>query len=345
MSYPIISIIIPCRNEEKYIGKCLDSIIDNDYPNENLEILVADGMSDDATRNIIGGYCVRYPFIKLLDNMKRITPTALNIGIGEAKGEIVIRMDAHNIYEKDYISKCVWHLKEHNVDNVGGVCVTLPGADTTVAESIAFVLSHPFGIGNSYFRIGSKELRYVDTVPFGCYRKEVFEEVGLFNEDFIRNQDDELNHRLIKKGGKIILAPDIVSHYYARESLRKLWKMYFQYGYFKPFVARKVGGVLTLRQLVPAALVGSLTISALLSFMTPKALFIFLLILSLYLVANLACSFSLALKKGLKYFFVLPVVFATTHFSYGFGYFKGIWDFILSSSYKKKKIRDIPITR
>jgi hypothetical protein len=121
--------------------------------------------------------------------------------------------------------------------------------------------------------------------------------------------------------------------------------MYFQYGYFKPFVARKVGGVLTLRQLVPAALVGSLTISALLSFMTPKALFIFLLILSLYLVANLACSFSLALKKGLKYFFVLPVVFATTHFSYGFGYFKGIWDFILSSSYKKKKIRDIPITR
>ena len=171
----MVTIIIPCRNEERYIGKCLESIINNDYPKDDLEVLVIDGVSDDRTRDIISKYTQQYSFISLFDNLKKIVPTALNIGIQNAKGDVVIRMDAHTTYEKDYVSKCVEYLQKRGVDNAGGVCVTLPGDDTVMAKSIALALSHPFGVGNSYFRIGLKEPKYVDTVPFGSYKKEVFE--------------------------------------------------------------------------------------------------------------------------------------------------------------------------
>ncbi|GJQ23461.1 MAG: hypothetical protein HBSAPP01_12510 [Candidatus Brocadia sapporoensis] len=209
---PSISIIIPSRNEEKFIDKCLDSIIAQDYSKEKLEILVVDGMSNDKTREFIKGYSKQHRYIKLLDNPGKIVPTAMNTGIRDAHGEIIIRMDAHNIYEKDYVSKCVKYLQEYNVDNVGGIWVTLPGSNTLIAQSIAFALSHPFGVGNAYFRIGSKEPRYVDTVPFGCYKREVFQRIGLFDEDLVRNQDDEFNLRLTKNGGKLLLVPDIVSY-------------------------------------------------------------------------------------------------------------------------------------
>lgn len=234
-----VSIIIPCRNEEKFIGKCLDSIIAQDYPIDNLEVLVVDGMSEDNTRKIVKNYIQKYSFVKLLENPQKIVPTALNIGIKNAKGDIFIIMGAHSIYEKDYIFKCVKYLHAYDVDNVGGIGITLPGDNTIIAKSIALALSHPFGVGNAYFRIGSKEPRYVDTVPFGCYKREVFDRIGLFDEDLVRNQDDEFNLRLIKNGGKILLGPDIISYYYARDSIHKLWKMYFQYGYFKPSVAKK----------------------------------------------------------------------------------------------------------
>jgi cellulose synthase/poly-beta-1,6-N-acetylglucosamine synthase-like glycosyltransferase len=340
-----VSVIIPCRNEEKFIGKCFDSIIAQDYPKDRLEILVVDGMSDDGTRKIIDGYSKKYPSIKLLDNPKRIVPTALNIGIKNARGEIIIRIDAHTVYGTDYASKCIKYLKEYDVGNVGGICITLPVDDSLLAESIALALSHPFGVGNSYFRIGSKEPRYVDAVPFGCYKKQVFKKIGLFDEDLVRNQDDEFNLRLIKNGGRILLAPEIVSYYYARNSLSKLWNMYFQYGYFKPLVAQKIGAVLTWRQLIPSIFVGSLIFSGLLSFFSNYFLWLFLLIIILYFSANLVFSFSISFKKGLKLLPVLPISFATLHLSYGLGYLKGIWDFIIRKKHVKKKIKDMPITR
>ncbi len=342
---PLVSIIIPCRNEEKYIGKCLASIIAQDYPKDKLEVLVVDGMSEDGTREVIKDYVLKNPYIKLLDNPKRIVPTALNIGVKNAQGDIILRMDAHNIYEKDYVGKCVTYLTKHDVDNVGGIWITLPGNETSIGKSIALALSHPFGVGNAYFRTGSKEPRYVDTVPFGCYKKEVFEKIGLFDEDLVRNQDDEFNLRLIKNGGKILLVPDIVSYYYARDSLEKLWKMYFQYGYFKPLVAQKIGAVFTWRQLIPAIFVGSLIFTGLLSFFSSYFLWLFLLIIGLYLSANLAFSFSIALKKGLKLLPALPISFATLHFSYGLGYLKGVWDFVVLRRHKKERIADVAITR
>ena len=197
-----ISIIIPCRNEEKFIGKCLDSIIAQDYPKNSIEILILDGRSTDRTREILKKYTQKYSFIKVLDNPKKIQTTALNIGIKKARGEIIIRMDAHNIYEKSYMSKCVTYLRKYDVDNVGGICVTLPANNTIIAKSIALALSHPFGVGNVYFRIGSKNPRFVDTVPFGCYKKEIFEKIGLFDENLVRNQDIEFNLRLKRQEEK-----------------------------------------------------------------------------------------------------------------------------------------------
>ena len=340
-----VSVIIPCRNEERFIAICLDSIIAQNYPKNKLEILVVDGMSRDRTRKIIKEFSKRNQFIKLLDNSKRITPVAFNIGIKHAKGDIVMIMSAHVTYKKDYMSKCVKYLERYKADNVGGILITLPGANTLIAQSIALSLSCPFGVGNSYFRIGSKEPRYVDTVPFGCYRKEIFDKIGLFDEDLIRNQDDEFNLRLIKNGGKILLVPEIVSHYYARENLVKLWKMYFQYGYFKPLVAKKVGGILTWRQLIPTLFLNSLFLTGTLSLFSEFFLWIFLCIITSYAIADFSFSFYMSINKGLKILPFLAISIATLHFSYGLGYLKGIWDFVIFRRHLSKKIKNVTLTR
>ena len=232
--YPLVSVVVPCRNEERHIAQCLDSILACDFPQERLEILVVDGCSDDGTRAILARYAERYARIHVLDNPKRITPTALNIGVLAARGEIIMRMDAHVIYPASYISQLVGALEETGADNVGGIIATLPGDDSATARAIAVGLSHPLGVGNSYFRVGSRERRWTDAVSFGCYRRQVFERIGLFDEELVRNQDDEFDLRLIKHGGRVLLLPEVVSQYYARRSLRQVARMFYQYGYFKP---------------------------------------------------------------------------------------------------------------
>ncbi|MCD6317497.1 glycosyltransferase family 2 protein, partial [Candidatus Aerophobetes bacterium] len=243
------------------------------------------------------------------------------------------------------IQKNILNLQEYNVDCVGGIMITLPANKTLLAQSIALALSHPFGVGNSYFRIGSKEPRLVDTVPFGCYRREVFKKIGRFDEELVRNQDDEFNFRLIKNGGKILLVPKIVSYYYARGKLSQLFRQYFQYGYFKVRVAQKIGAILTWRQLIPAIFVGSLIFTGVVSFFSKLFLWLFLLVAISYFFANFGFSLSIAVKRGIRFFPSLVVAFATLHFSYGFGYLKGIWDFMICKKHLKKKIKDVPLTR
>jgi glycosyltransferase involved in cell wall biosynthesis len=339
------TIIIPCRNEEAYIGACLDSIIAGDYPRELLEVLVVDGMSNDDTRTIIKKYIDSYSFIAMIDNPRRIVPTALNIGISHAHGDVIVRMDAHNTYGPDYLAKCVRYLQEYNADNVGGVWTTVPGADTIMAKSIALAITHPFGAGNAFYRIGSKTPRFVDTVPFGCFRKELFDRIGLFDEDLVRNQDDEFNARIIKNGGKILLAPDIISEYHARPTLGKLWRLYFQYGRFKPLVARKIHSVMTIRQLMPAMLVVSFIVLSLLSFLHPVFGALFVMLLVVYMMSTIAVSAALAIKNGLLHIISLPMVFWTLHFSYGLGYLKGIVDFVIFKKHTHKGMQDLPLTR
>lgn len=327
----LVSIIIPCRNEEKFIGRCLDSIIAQDYPRDKFEVLVVDGMSEDKTREILRDYAERYSFIRLLDNPKKITPCALNIGIKNARGEIIMRMDAHATYEKDYISKCVKYLNEYNADNVGGIMVTLPRNETFIGKAIAMVLSHPFGVGNSAFRTGAKEPKWVDTVFGGCYKREVFDKIGLFNENLTSTQDMEFNLRLKKAGGKILLHPDIVSYYYTRSDFKSFCKNNLRNGLWVilPFKFSKIIPV-SLRHLIPFIFVLSIIVSGVLSFFSSIFFWLFLLIVGFYSLTNLYFSFKIALrKKNIKYLVVIPVLFAALHIGYGLG---SAWGLILVSA-------------
>lgn len=337
-----VSIIIPCRNEGKFIGKCLDSILEQDYLKDKIDVLVVDGMSTDKTCEIVKKYAQKSNTVKFFDNPKFTTPGGMNIGVREASGQVIVIMGAHTIYTKNYISKCIIYLNQYHVDVVGGLIQTLPGAETLKAKAIALVLSSPFGVGNSYFRTGIKEPKFVDTVPFGCYRREVFDKIGFFDEDLIRNQDDEFNLRLIKSGGKILLVPDIVSKYYARDKFLKLWNMYYQYGYFKPLVVKKVGGVLTWRQLIPGIMVSSMLILVIGAFFNRYLFLLFLSEAGIYLIVNFVFSLALAMKNGISLLFFLMISFIVLHFSYGIGYLKGVIDFMV---FRKNKIKDMPISR
>ncbi|HUT28434.1 MAG TPA: glycosyltransferase family 2 protein [Sedimentisphaerales bacterium] len=340
---PDVSIVIPCRNEEKFIGQCLDSIIGNDYPKDKLQLLVVDGMSEDGTRKIVKEYAERLGFIELVDNCERITSSAFNKGIKAAKGEVVLIMSAHSTCEGDYISQCVNYLTNTDADNVGGLCKILPQDSSLIANSIAYALSSSFGAGNAYYRTGSRRPRYVDTVFGGCYRRSIFERIGFFDEDLVRTQDSEFNARLLKNGGRILLVPTIVSYYYTRRSLRDLWKMNLQYGYYKPLAARKIGKVYTARQLIPPLFVVSLAGSLMGGMFYNPLLLLFVFILGFYMAVNLGFSLRISLEKGLRYLFVLPLVFGVIHFGWGIGYLKGVLDFIVFN--KTKGNRDLPITR
>ncbi len=338
-----VSVILPTRNEGREIAACLDSIVANDYPKDLIEVLVADGMSEDGTRAIVQEFVDHYSFIRLLDNPKKIASTALNIGIKNARGSIIMRMDAHNAYPPNYISGLITWLERSGADNVGGLCITRPGNDTPLARAIAIGLSHPFGVGNSYFRIGVSEPRWVDTVPFGCYRREIFDRIGMFDEDLVRNQDDEFNLRLIKRGGRILLVPNIISYYHARGSLAKLWRLYYQYGYFKPLVVRKVGGVLTVRQVIPATFILGLLVAGMLApWYSSVSTALGVVVLS-YVATVVGCSAFVMFKRRLRAALLLPIVFPVLHVSYGLGFLKGMLNFLVLR--RVPEAARIPITR
>ncbi len=315
-----VSIIVPCRNEEKFIAKCLDSIILQDFPKDKLEILVIDGMSENGTREVLKKYQENYPFIKILDNPKKITPSALNIGIKNSKGKIIIRMDSHADYKKDYISKCVRYLKKYNADNVGGIIKTLPAKNTIIAKAIAFSLSHPFGAGGSQFRVGVEKPKRVDTVFGGCYKKEVFKKIGLFNEKLVRSQDMEFNLRLKKTGGKILLVPDIISYYYPKSNLKDFFIHNIKDGIWAIYPLKFVKLPLRLRHYIPLLFVLSLLGVGLLGIFFPIFFWLFISIICLYLLAAIYFSTKTAIKeKEVGFLFILPAVFAVRHIGYGLG--------------------------
>jgi glycosyltransferase involved in cell wall biosynthesis len=339
---PLVSILIPCRNEREHITPCLDSILAGDFPLDDLEVLVIDGMSDDGTAEIVRTYAVIHQVVRLICNPQRIVSSALNIGIGAARGEIILRMDAHVEYPSNYVSGLVRWLEQTGADNVGGCCVTLPSSGTPMARAIAVGLSHRFGVGDALFRLGVTEPRRVDTVPFGCFRKTLFTRVGLFDEELVRNQDDEFNLRLIRAGGTVLLVPGIVSYYRARATLGRLARMFYQYGYFKPLVARKVGRVMTLRQLVPAGLVAGVVLSGLLAPWVQASRILFALAVGSYLVAAVACSVSIGIRHGVGVTLALLRVFPTLHWSYGFGFLRGALDFVVLG---RHPISSVPLSR
>ena len=341
---PAISIVMPCRNEERYIGACLDSVLATTYPLDRIELLVVDGMSEDRTREIVTGYATRQRTVRLLDNRRRITPAALNVGIRAATGEIIMRMDAHVVYPPQYIPRLIDALQTSDADNVGGVIVTLPADRSTMAQAIAIGLAHPFGVGNAYFRIGVAAPRWVDSVPFGCFRREVFDRTGLFDEDLVRNEDEEFNLRLIKYGGRILLLPDVVSYYFARRSLSELARTYYQYGYYKPLVAKKASGVVTVRQLVPGLFVLTLIATSLLTPVLP-VIAIGATVAAAYLGTLLACVVGAVRRHGWRCALALAAVFPTIHFSYGFGSLRGAFDHLVQRRAARRDPTVVPLSR
>ena len=345
MSQPRVTVIIPCRNEHAHIRACLASVLATDYPVRQLEILVVDGNSSDGTREIVAEVARERPNVRLLSNPECIVPTALNIGIRAAAGDVIVRVDAHNEYPPEYIPRLVEWLDRTGADNVGGAWVTRPGADTAMAQGIALALAHPFGIGNARYRLGVRAPVRVDTVPFGCYRQEVFARIGLFDEELVRNQDDEFNLRLIRAGGTILLVPDVVSYYHARPTFGKLGRTYYQYGYYKPLVIRKVGGILTARQLAPASMVlgfGALLVASPLWVGAPVLLGC---ALALYMTAGAVAALRAAQGKGgwaiANTFLAFPVL----HFSYGAGFIWGAVRLLAGRHRPAQRLDAVPISR
>lgn len=344
--WPRISVVIPVRNEQPHIAACLQSILDGSYPHECLEIWVVDGSSDDGTREIIQDFSRRYPLIGLLENPARVTPHAMNAGIRAARGELVVRIDAHAHYGPDYLTTLAAWMERLGADNVGGVVVTQPASDSSQAKAVAVILSHPFGIGNSQFRLDrGGEPFEVDTVPFGCYRREIFDRIGMYDELFVRNQDDELNARLKKAGGRIFLIPDVRIDYVARDSLNKLARMFYQYGYFKPLVAIKLGRPATWRQLVPPAFTAALLGLPLISWLVPGAGWLWTFTVGAHSTVNLLVSARQARDKGWRLFPYLFYGFLMAHVAYGLGYLHGGLNFGVLRRHLTRSESDISLSR
>lgn len=327
MNYPTVSVVLPIRNEARHIGTVMDAILGQTYPMAKLEVLVVDGMSDDGTRGIVEQYASRYrssPSVRLIDNPERIVPTGMNRGIRSARGEIVVRIDGHAIVESDYIERNVNGLLDTGADCVGGIIESV--GDGTMGKAIAIVMSSRFGVGGSEFRTSgsSGSVRDVDTVPFGTFRREVFERVGLFNEHFVRHQDYELNYRIRAAGGRIALVPSIRSVYHVRSSLARFIKQYWQYGIWKGRFLRRYPNSMKLRHLIPPLFVASLLTSGAAAVFWPHAGLLFggiLAAYSLFLAAAVADAF----RRGLGHLgLLMPLLLPILHFSWGTGVLVGI---------------------
>ncbi|MDH4262405.1 MAG: glycosyltransferase family 2 protein [Spirochaetia bacterium] len=326
----IVSVIIPCLNEEKYITKCLDSVIHSDYPFSQMEIFVIDGMSSDKTRELIQTYTDQYKNIKLVLNPQKTAPAAMNLGIKSSQGEYIIRLDAHAVYPVDYISKLIYWHKKLNAQNVGGIWNIEALNKNKKSLSICTILTDKFGVGNALFRIGTQDVTEVDTVPFGCYRRSTFEEYGYYNEKLVRNQDIELNKRIKQGGGTIFLIPEIISTYYARETFAALAKNNYANGFWNILTVyyTKNFKSLSLRHFIPLIFILSLIIPAGLSFISLYLLLISCCSLLVYLIVILVRSVSLYYKNRKTGILMLLTSFVVLHFSYGFGSLSGIAAFV-----------------
>ncbi|WP_343764584.1 glycosyltransferase family 2 protein [Clostridium oceanicum] len=326
-----VSIVIPCKNEDGYIKKCLDSFVNQSYPKELYEVLVCDGLSTDGTQDIVKEYEKKYTNVKLVLNEGITAPKGMNIGIKSSTADIIIIFGAHAYADKDFIKNNVEFLKkDSSIGCVGGPIETLNSS--IKGKSIALAMSSPFGVGNALFRYAKKET-FVDTVAFGAYRRSVLDKIGYFDEELVRNQDDEINYRVIKSGYKILLSPQVKSYYYSRDSLKKLWRQYFQYGFWKVKVMQKHGKTASLRHLVPMLFVITNILGFLLGMIFKPIMMLWIVEVITYILSNLIFSFKVSKgEKGvLKY---IPIIFSILHISYGIGFLEGLFVFFVVKSKK-----------
>lgn len=319
--YPGVTVIMPIRNEAAFIERSLGAMLAQDYPGE-IEIICVDGMSDDGTRDIISCMAANDGRIRLLDNPKRITPTALNIGIHEARYEFIARMDGHAVAPLNYLRRCVEVLHHTGTDCVGGRLEYV--TETFVAGAIAAAMDSMFGVGTAQWR-GAKTAGKTDTVPFGLWHRERMLALGGFDETLIRNQDYEFNYRLSAVGGRIYYSPDIRVIYHSRQTLRALWRQYFQYGVWKARVIKMHPASFRWRHGVAPFFVAGLAVGAALSLFGGLWRVLYGAALVLYLVLTAFFSVRQAARHGWRYLPVIPLVFVILHTAWGTGFWVGVW--------------------
>lgn len=326
MTIPEISVIIPCRNEASYLPDCLNSVIQSDYPKEKMEVLLFDGQSHDNTIEIAQAFVDKYPFIKVFENPRKTVPYAMNAGIEIAAGEYIIRLDAHSKYPADYFSKLISWSQKLKADNVGAVSKTDVKHKNRKTCSIKSVLTSPFGVGNSYFRTGTENVKEVDTVPFGCYHQSVFTKYGGYNNLLTRNQDIELNKRIKRNGGKIYLVPEIECTYFARETFREIANNNYRNGLWNiltVYITKSINS-LSIRHFIPLMLILALTLPVI-----PACLwhpwFFGLSILAFVAYQAFILVASFRSKATENSFLYLWWGFITLHISYGLGSLVGIF--------------------
>lgn len=324
---PFVTVVMPVRNEANYIVRSLTSVMEQDYPAERMEVIVADGMSNDSTREIVKLFQSRFANIRLIDNPGKIAPTGLNRATELAEGEIIARVDGHCEIAPNYIRHAVEHLQAESVDGVGGPIETI--GETAMAEVIAAAMSSAFGVGGSAFRTVKDKTMLADTIAFPVYKRTIIERAGGYDEELVRNQDDEYNYRLRKLGAELLLAANVKSKYYSRGTMKKLFKQYFQYGFWKVRVLQKHPRQMSLRQFIPPAFVASLVGSIGLGLIWPFGWWVLAGIIGCYLTVNLIASARILLSnRPFRFqFFLLPTVFASLHLSYGLGFLVGFVKF------------------
>jgi len=323
---PFVTLIMPIRNEAGFIASSLSAVLEQDYPHDRMEVLIADGMSTDETRHVIACLAKAYPGIRVtvLDNPGKIVPTGMNAALACAQGEIIVRVDGHTIVAPDYVRECIAALERTGASNVGGRMD--PVSEGRFGQATALATSSPFGVGGARFHYSDRE-ESVDTVYMGAWPRDVFHRIGFFDEELVRNQDDELNYRLRSQGGKILLSPLIKSRYYNRSTNHALWRQYLQYGYWKVRVMQKHPPQMRPRQFVPPLFVSALLIPLLTAPFFAIGKWIFLLVAGCYVIANLAASVVVARKSSWRLLPLLPSTFVILHVAYGFGFLIGLVKF------------------
>ncbi len=337
------SLVIPMRNEAAYVGRCLDSVLAQIRDRDDVEVLCVDGRSTDGTRAIIERYAAQDGRVRLIDNPEYIVPTGMNRALRVARGNIIIRLDCHSEYAPDYIEQCIAVLERTGADNVGGYITTLPGEDSSVGRAIAAATSSRFGVGGSAFRVGGPE-QEVDTVPFGCFRRDVFGRFGSYDERLVRNQDIELNARIRRGGGRIVISPDIRLTYYNRSTFAGLRQQAFNNGLWNPYTIYLVGEGLRPRHFIPLVFVVSLIGLAALGLAWWGFWLLLAAELLLYFTVATVMAWPAARRANTSVVLVIAA-FVQLHVAYGLGSLWGVLSAPFRFGLRPRRAANVPIER
>jgi glycosyltransferase involved in cell wall biosynthesis len=317
----VVTVVMPVRNEAASIRESLGAVLSQDYPAGRLEVIVVDGMSRDGTPSIVRRIMTRHGNVRLIENPRGIVPSGLNDAIRAATGQVIVRVDGHTLVEPDYVSECVAALRRSGAENVGGP-MRAEGSGW-FGSAVALATSSRFGVGGARFHYSGLEER-VDTVYLGAWRRSTFDRFGLFDEEMVRNQDDEFNYRLRSRGGSVLLSPKIRSRYTVRGTPASLWRQYFQYGFWKVRVMQKHPRQIRPRHLAPPALVAALFAPLAASAIEPRFAILGVAVAGAYAVATFVASVRIAGLSGWRRLPALGLAFAILHMGYGLGFLAGL---------------------